>query len=290
MMTNLFSMSRFAAARVWRAALIPFSLGAALMGGGPALAGTLDDASQQAIAFSDGAAPSRLLPAGIGCTIVDPARVPGWRPSPNVDRPACVGSAAAASRELWRIQRADVAMSLRFAGGNQRGLGMLRGLMTYDHALALGPLMNWQFHGEAQLNAASTLDAVMPLEERARLALSPPQIAGWALRFEAGGVARGVFDPASAPQQNLELAAEASHAFKLTKNGGEHRLKLRVARETAQDLLEGTERQKTSATLGYAHALDIGTIGAEIDIARSAPGYAETVTETKVAVSFSRPF
>jgi hypothetical protein len=55
-------------------------------------------------------------------------------------------------------------------------------------------------------------------------------------------------------------------------------------------LLENTLQQKTSASLGYSHALDFGTIGAELDIARSTPGFAETITDTRVAVSFSRPF
>jgi hypothetical protein len=291
MMTGVFSMPGSAASQILRGALVPLSLGAALLSSaGAAVADPSGAGSSQGVAFTEGNTPSKLRPGSIGCTIVDPARMPGWQPVTSVDRPACAGNAVAPSRELWRIQRADVAMSLRFAGGGQRGLGMLRGLMTYGHGLDLGPLMYWQFHAEAQLNAAPMLDAEMPLEERARFALSPPVLAGWGLRFEAGGVARGVFDPATAPQQHIELAAEASRGFKLTKTGREHRVKLRVARESAQDLLEGTEQQKTSASLGYSHTLDIGTIGAELDIARSTPGYAETVTDTRIAISFSHAF
>ena len=287
---GLFSMSGSGAAPARRMRLIPLALGAALLSSASAVqADPGGDSADQGVAFSNGAAPRELLPGSVGCAVVNPARLPGPRAA-NVDRPACTGNVAAASRELWRIQRADVAMSLRFAGGNQTGLGMLRGLMSYGHGIDLGPLLNWQFHAEAQLNAAPMLDVYMPIEERARFALSPPVIGGWGFRFEAGGVARGVFDPATAPQQNLELAAEASRAFKLTKNGIEHRVKLRIARESAQDQLEGTEQQKTSATLGYSHVLDIGTIGAELDIARSTPGYSAAVTDTRVAISFSRPF
>src|SRR6185312_7223878 len=76
-----------------------------------------------------------LAAGSAGCTIVDPSRAPGWRPAPNVDRPACANNAVAPSRDLLRIQHHEIAMSLRFAGGNQSGLGLLRGLMTYDDAL-----------------------------------------------------------------------------------------------------------------------------------------------------------
>ncbi|MGH7033858.1 MAG: hypothetical protein ACREFL_09030 [Stellaceae bacterium] len=279
------SLPASAAALRLRACLSPLALVAWLAAGSAALA----EEPAEGVALASGAVPTYLPPGSIGCTIVDPSRAPGWRPAPNVDRPACANNAVAPSRDLLRIQHHDIAMSLRFAG-NQSGLGLLRGLMTYDDALNLGPLQSWQLHGEAQLNAASLFDTVTPLEERARLALIPPSLGGWSLRFEAGGVARGVFDPASAPQQNLEIAAEAARSFTLSKHGTPHRVKLRVARESAQDLLENTLQQKTSATLDYSHALDFGTIGAELDIARSTPGYAETVTDTRVAVSFSRPF
>lgn len=280
------SLPASAAALRRRAWLAPLTLVACLAAGSAALA----EEPAEGVALASGDVPTYLPPGSVGCTIVDPSRAPGWRPAPNVDRPACANNTVAPSRDLLRLQHHDIAMSLRFAGGNQSGLGLLRGLMTYDDALNLGPLQHWQLHGEAQLNAASLFDTMTPLEERARLALIPPSLGGWNLRFEAGGVARGVFDPASAPQQNLEIAAEAGRSFTLSKHGTPHRVKLRVARESAQDLLENTLQQKTSASLGYSHALDFGTIGAELDIARSTPGFAETVTDTRVAVSFSRPF
>ena len=50
-------------------------------------------------------------------------------------------------------------------------------------------------------------------------------------------------------------------------------------------LPENTLQQTTSASLDYSHALDFGTIGAELDIARSTPGFADTVTDTRVAVT-----
>ncbi|HKT17677.1 MAG TPA: hypothetical protein VJR47_06525 [Stellaceae bacterium] len=259
---------------------------AALLIGGVAVA----QEPAQGVAFASGEVPTYLPPGSIGCTIVDPSRAPSWRPAPNVDRPACANTAVAPARDLWRVQGNDLAMTLRFAGASQTGLGMLRGLMTYDDALNLGPLQSWQLHGEAQLNAASLFDAVAPLEERARLALSPPSIAGWGLRFEAGGVAQGI-DPVTAPHQNLEVAAEAQRSFTFSRLGRPHSIKLRVARESVQDLLDNSLEEKTSATIGYSHVLDFGTIGAELDIARKTPGYAaETVNDARVAVSFSRPF
>lgn len=248
------------------------------------------DSWDQGLGFSDGGAAPLAHAGKIGCTIVDPARVPGWQPASSIDRPACTAAAVPAARQLWGIQRANLAMSLRFAGGGQSGLGLLRGLMSYDHGIDLGPLKSWQFHAEAQLNAAAFPDSGMPLEERARFALSPPPIAGWRMRFEAGGVARGIFDPATAPEQHLEFAAQTSRSFRLRPHGRAHQVSLRVARADEQDLIAGTDVQTTRARLAYSHDVALGSIDAGLDVERTAPGYAPATTVTRFAVSFNAPF
>lgn len=256
-----------------------------------ARAASAGDPSGEGLAFSDGGVSLFAHRSTIGCTVVDPARVPGSQPSSSIDRPACsVAAATPAPRKLWGIQRANLAMSLRFAGGGQRGLGLLRGQMSYDHGIDLGPLKSWQFHAEAQLNAASFPDTGMPLEERARFALSPPPIDGWGMRFEAGGVARGVFDPATAPRQHLEFATQASRGFWLTPRGRAHWVSLRFAREDEQDLIAGTDVQTTRARLSYSHAVALGSINADLEVVRTAPGYAPPATATRLAVSFDARF
>jgi hypothetical protein len=257
---------------------------------GAAHAAPRNDRDATSVQFAEG--DTALLPgnARIGCTIVDPARVPGWQPRAAIDRPVCARPAAPASRELWHIQRDDLAMSLRFAGGTQRGLGLLRGLMSYDHGFDLGALRSWHFHAEAQLGAASTPQPDMPIEERARFALSPPVCAGWQTRFEAGGVARGIFDPATAPQQHLEFAAQASRSFTLAPLGRRHSISLRIASEDEQDLIAGTDLQTTRAQLRYSHRLAFGAINATAEVARSAPAFATTTTATRLALSFAGRF
>jgi hypothetical protein len=279
-----------AISRAVRCGISVFCLAAALALAGAAEAAPLANTQAASVQFAEtGAAP---LPGdgGIGCTIVDPARVPGWQPRVAIDRPACATPATPASRDLWHIQRDDLAMSLRFAGGAQRGLGLLRGFMSYDHGFDLGPLSAWRFHAEGQLGAASTPQPDMPLEERARFALSPPLFAGWQTRFEAGGVARGIFDPATAPQQHLEFAAQAAHSFALSPRGSVHRVTLRIAREDEQDLIAGTDLQTTRARLLYSHRIAFGSINASIEVARSAPAFATTTTATRLALAYSGRF
>jgi hypothetical protein len=120
--------------------------------------------------------------------------------------------------------------------------------------------------------------------------LSPPVVAGWQTRFEAGGVARGIFDPATAPQQHLEFAAQASRSLTLARLGRPHSISLRIAREDEQDLIAGTDLQTTRAQLRYSHRVAFGSINATVELARSAPAYGTSTTATRLALSYGGKF
>lgn len=234
--------------------------------------------------------PTKTAPAAraaiVTCAAVDPASVPGWHPSPALDRSACTNEATPAGRDLIKVQHADVSLALHFAGDQQQGLGLLRGLASFQRALNLGPLSGWQFRADAEFGGAANWNFMTPIEERIKLSLSPQILSPWGVRFEANGSARGIVDPSSAAERRLELAANASRSL-----FGTHKVSLRLAQDIAQDGVAHTEQQRDSAALGYSHATSFGALGANLMLSRTtSDNIAPAQSEAVVKINFTRPF
>lgn len=227
----------------------------------------------------------------VTCAAVDPASLPGWHPATALDRPACSTAPTPAGRDLVKVQRADLSLALHFAGGNQQGLGLLRGLASFQRFLDLGPLSGWQFRADAEFGGAQDWNVMTPIEERIKLSLSPQPLLGWGVRFEAGGLARGIVDPATAAQRHLELSANASRTIFMPNWGGAHGLNIRLAQEIAQDEVLRTEQHKLSASFGYKHEASFGSVGANLVLSRSTPdALAPQSDEAVMKINFTRPF
>jgi hypothetical protein len=225
------------------------------------------------------------------CAAVDPASVPGWHPTTALDRPACSTAPTPAGRDLVNVQRADVSLALHFAGDNQQGLGLLRGLASFQRFLDLGPLSGWQFRADAEFGGAADWNFMTPIEERIKLSLSPQPLLGWGVRFEAGGLARGIVDPTNAAQRNLVLSANASRTLFLPDWGSAHGLSVRLAQEIAQDEVLRTEQRKLSASFGYKHEASFGSVGADVVLSRTSPDVALVPSnEAVMKINFTRPF
>jgi hypothetical protein len=229
----------------------------------------------------------------VDCVSVEPAKMQARPVSTSLDRPTCSSLSAPASaqsnRDLLKVARADVAVSLGLTGDEQ-GFGLMRALASFSHFLDAGPLGGWQFGAEAQLSRPPDLESAYLVDERVRLSLTPPQLAGWSLRFDAGAASQGGFDPSSATQRDLSLSGDLSHGFVVSSLGQEHRLHVRLSENRTQDRVWGTDQQTTRASLGYTHTIVLGSIGTDLAVIRTQPLTAPASTSTRVEVKFARPF
>jgi hypothetical protein len=229
----------------------------------------------------------------VDCISVEPAKMQG-RPMPSsLDRPACASLTASVpaqgNRDFFKVARADVSVSVGLTGGEQ-GFGLMRALASFSHFLDAGPFGGWQFRAEAQLSRPPDLESAYLVDERVRLSLTPPQLGGWSLRFDAGAASQGGFDPASASERGFNFSGDLSRGFVVQGMGQEHRLHLQVSEDRTQDRVWGTDQLSTRASLGYTHAIRLGSIGTDLAVIRAQPATAPAVTSTRVEVKFARPF
>ena len=230
----------------------------------------------------------------VDCVSVDPAKLRAGAVPTSLDRPSCASLSAPVAvqrdRDLFKVARADLAMSVGLTGSDQ-GFGLLRALASFSHFLNVGPLGGWQFYAEAQLARPPDFEATYLVDEQVRLALTPPAFGGWSLRFDAGGGTQGSFDPNNAMERGLNLSADLSRGFVLPGlDRAEHRLHFRLAEDRTEDRISGVDAQNTRAILGYSHALGIGSLGSDLAVIRTQPEGAPAATSMRVEVKFARPF
>jgi len=247
----------------------------------------------QAIGLS--AYPNTMLPRlVVDCTAIDPAKIAAQSAEPSLDRPSCAALSAPlstqTSHELIKLTRADVSVSLGLTGGSDQGFNLMRALAQFSHFLNAGPLGGWQLGAEAQLGRPPDLESTYLVDERVRLSLTPPALAGWSLRFDAGATTQGGLDPATAKGRTNEVSADFSRNFVMPGSIAPDRIHLRFAADTAQDWLWGTDRDTNSATLGYTHAITAGSIGTEFVATRPFPLSTGASVTKRVEVKFTRPF
>jgi hypothetical protein len=202
---------------------------------------------------------------------------------------ASVSASAQSNHDLFKVARADISVSLGLTGDEQ-GFGLMRALASFSHFLNAGPFGGWQFRAEAQLSRPPDMESAYLVDERVRLSLTPPQLAGWSLRFDAGAASQGGLDPTSASERGFNLSGDLSRGFILPGMGQEHRLHLHVTEDRTQDRLWGTDQLSTRGSLGYTHAIRLGSIGTDLAVIRTQPVTAPAVTSTRVEVKFARPF
>jgi hypothetical protein len=202
---------------------------------------------------------------------------------------ASVSASAQSNHDLFKVARADVSVSLGLTGDEQ-GFGLMRALASFSHFLNAGPFGGWQFRAEAQLSRPPDLESAYLVDERVHLSLTPPQLAGWTLRFDAAAASQGGFDPASASERGFNLSGDLSRGFIVPGMGQEHRLHLQVTEDRTQDRAWGTDQLSARASLGYTHAIRLGSIGTDLAVIRTQPATAPAVTSTRVEVKFARPF
>jgi hypothetical protein len=229
----------------------------------------------------------------VDCVSVEPAKMQARPAASGLDRPTCAALSvpvpAQSNRDLLKVSRADVSVSLGLTGDEQ-GFGLMRALASFSHFLDAGPFGGWQFRAEAQLSRPPDLESAYLIDERVRLSLTPPQLAGWDLRFDAGASTQGGLDPSSAAARGLDLSGDLSHGFVVPGLGQEHRFHLRLAEDQTQDRVWGTDQRTTSASLGYTHTIRLGLIGTDLAVIRTQPAAAPAATSTRVEVKFARPF
>jgi hypothetical protein len=229
----------------------------------------------------------------VDCISVEPAKMQA-RPAPSsLDRPTCASLTAPVSaqsnRDFFKVARSDVSVSLGLTGGEQ-GFGLMRALASFSHFLDAGPFGGWQFRAEAQVSRPPDLESAYLIDESVHFSLTPPQLAGWSLRFDAGAASQGGFDPASAAERGFDLSGDLARGFIVPGTGQEHRLHLRLTEDRTQDRVWGTDQRSTRASLGYTHAIRSGSIGTDLAVIRTQPTTAPAVTSTRVEVKFARPF
>lgn len=181
-------------------------------------------------------------------------------------------------------------MNLGYVETAEPDSGLMRLLMSFSHFLSSGPLAGWQFRADAQLGRSPILRSDSPLDERVKLFLGAKPLAGWNLHFDAIAVSHGTFDPGMAGERSFEVAADVSRIFIVPGWGQEHRFDLRLAQESAQDRVAGTDRQATRATFGYAHDFGFGSIGADLALTHFTPTDSYNRTEARTEIKFTRPF
>lgn len=232
---------------------------------------------------------SSTRPVAIGCAQADPASVPGKSAAPVLDRPLCATLTVPASRDLLRLTRSDVAVSLGVVGGDQQSFGLMRALASFSHLLDLGPFAGWVVHGEAQVTGQPLLGGTPPVAERAIFSASPQSFAAWGLRFDAGVALSGVFDPLVAAR-TFDVAANASRHFVVPGWTGDHQVNLRLAHDNVTSTMSGAETQTMRATFGYAHSLSLGSIGADFAYERSTAPDTPIQDSSVMTIKFARPF
>jgi hypothetical protein len=240
-------------------------------------------------------APNTPLPRlVVDCATIDPAKIAAQSTEPSLDRPSCAALSAPlspqTSHELIKLTRADVSVSLGLTGGSDQGFDLMRALAQFSHFLNAGPLGGWKLGAEAQLGRPPDLESTYLVDERVRLSLTPPELAGWNLRFDAGAVTQGGFDPATAKGRTNEVSADLSRSFVMPGSIEPDSIHLRLAADTVQEWLWGSDRDTNSATFGYTHAITAGSIGTEFVATRPFPLSTGAAINKQVEVKFTRPF
>lgn len=235
--------------------------------------------------------PAAVPPFGSvgGCVKIDRAAGSGRRPPPTFGQLACAAAIAPATREL-RIDRAETSWRLGFVGGDERRVGEVRGLFSFEHAVASGPLAGWQLHADILVGRLAGANPDSLIDEQMHVALSRGLPAGWNLRLDAGTTARGALDPAAAIELRSEFAAVLSWRFRLPLSDAEHRFGLRIADQTAANRLSGTEQRTMLSNVEYAHKLDGGSVGADLAFSRTEAAGLRRENSARTRLKFSHRF